>query len=358
MNIGFYAPMKSPRHSVPSGDRAMARAVMAALTDGGCNVSLASELRSMDKDGDADIQRQLVDAAHTQIPGVIEQGRREGWKAWVTYHNYYKAPDLVGPAVSAALGIPYLLVEASRARKRLFGPWADFARRAEDGCDAANVIFYLTERDSEALVRDAPAPQSLIHLRPFLNHSTLPDASTRDGAMLSVGMMRAGDKLASYLLISETLAALPHRDWQLEIAGDGEARLQVEQMMAPFGPNVRFLGRLSAEDLAQRYAMASLMLWPGVNEAYGLAYLEAQAAGLPIVAQDRPGVRDVVQDPVAPPRKGVSPMARRVHTLLTDEKAAADAANAARRFVQDNHLRPAATRTLMQALNHALGQAA
>ena len=128
--------------------------------------------------------------------------------------------------------------------------------------------------------------------------------------------------------------------------------------MAPFGTRVRFLGKLDAEGMAAAYAAAQLLFWPGVNEAFGLAYLEAQATGLPIVAQDRPGVRDVVQDPVAPPRKGVSPMARRVHTLLTDEKAAADAANAARRFVQDNHLRPAATRTLMQALNHALGQAA
>jgi len=39
-------------------------------------------------------------------------------RLWFTYHHYYKRPDWLGPRVSAALGIPYIVAEASHAAKR------------------------------------------------------------------------------------------------------------------------------------------------------------------------------------------------------------------------------------------------
>ena len=95
--------------------------------------------------------------------------------------------------------------------------------------------------------------------------------------MLTVGMMRHGDKLASYQILSEALAHLTG-DWHLNIAGDGPARRQVEALMAPFGQRVRFLGLLDRKELQRVYQQSSLLAWPGVNEAYGMIYLEAQAA--------------------------------------------------------------------------------
>ena len=43
-------------------------------------------------------------------------------RAWLTYHAYHKSPDWLGPRVTAALGIPYLLAEASFAPKQREGP--------------------------------------------------------------------------------------------------------------------------------------------------------------------------------------------------------------------------------------------
>ena len=328
MRLAFYAPLKPPNHPVPSGDRTMAQGLIAALTRMGSAVTLASTLRSRDGAGSRAAQTQIFTDAKAEIDRLIPEGHRQGWQAWITYHNYYKAPDLIGPTVARTLGIPYLQIESTRARKRLAGPWADFATAAEAAADAAAVIFYVTARDGETLHRDAPSQQHLIHLAPFLQRDDLPHASALCGPMLSVGMMRAGDKLASYRIIAETLAYLTG-DWALDIAGDGPRRAEVEALMAPFQDQVTFLGALDADRLARHYSTASLLFWPGVNEAFGLVYLEAQAAGLPVVAQDRPGVREILAAGAYPtPQDGPRGLARRLSEMAhsTESRRAASAA--------------------------------
>ena len=354
MQLAFYAPLKAADHPVPSGDRAMARALIAAMEFGGAQVTLASDLRSRDGAGDAAVQQRLFDTAKAEVARLIPQGRRENWAAWITYHNYYKAPDLIGPAVAKALNIPYLLIESTRARKRLTGPWARFAQAAEDASNAADVIFYLTQRDAQTLERDKTQGQTLIHLRPFLARQSLPAMSLQDGPMLSVGMLRSGDKLASYRIIAETLHHLPTGTWALDIAGDGSARPDVEALMAPFGNAVRFLGQLDAADLEAVYGRASLLFWPGVNEAFGLAYLEAQATGLPIVAQLRPGVCDVLAPGNYPhPEDGITPMSLRLQALLAVPSLRTALGERARSHVASHHLLPTAAATLRGGLAKA-----
>jgi glycosyltransferase involved in cell wall biosynthesis len=345
MRLAFYAPLKPPEHPVPSGDRAMARALMAALAYSGAQVDLAAEFPSRDGVGDAAVQARLTEQAQALVPEIIAQGRRAGWAAWVSYHCYYKAPDLLGPSVSAALGIPYLLVEATRARKRLGGPWDAFARSSEAACDAAACIFYLTERDHEALKRDAPNGQSLIRLPPFLSRTELPVAAW-GSHFLAVGMMRIRAKLASYELIAQTLMLLPGGP-DLEIAGDGPARGAVEAAMAPLGARVRFLGALEPEELADAYARAGALIWPGVDEAFGVTYLEAQAHGLPVIAQDRPGVRDVLYP------RDYPEVASGAEGLAQFSREPRPAARSIRKRVQRLHLLPAAAATLRAGLTQA-----
>jgi glycosyltransferase involved in cell wall biosynthesis len=351
MKVALFAPLKSPQHPVPSGDRTMARNLIAALELGGHDVTLASELRLFDGDGDLAVQDDLFAQARAEVDRLLASPQARTWDAWLTYHNYYKAPDLIGPAVSSGLGIPYLQIESTRARKRLTGPWARFAGAAEAASDDAHTIMYLTHRDAETLRRDAPQGQRVLHLPPFLSRAQLPEASTLAGPMISVGMMRPGDKLASYRLIAETLALIPDAiDWHIVIAGDGTARPDVAAMMALFGSRVRMAGQLDEAGLADLYRTASLMFWPGVNEAFGLAYLEAQSAGVPVVAQDRPGVRDVVVGLQPEVEAGPQAMATRIVDLLTNETKRRDAGAQARAVICRDHLLGPAAATLSAAL--------
>src|SRR5947199_1483675 len=121
MRIAFYAPLKPPDHPVPSGDRRVAQLFLEALRLAGHEPFVASRLRSYDGHGDAARQRRLA-----TIGGYVAERLLRCWHAspdetpdlWFTYHLYYKAPDWLGPAVSSALGIPYVVADASSAPKR------------------------------------------------------------------------------------------------------------------------------------------------------------------------------------------------------------------------------------------------
>jgi len=83
----------------------------------------------------------------------------------------------------------------------------------------------------------------------------------------------------------------------LLIVGDGPARGDVEAAFVNLLPGrVIYAGAAASNDLPAFYAAADLMVWPAVNEAYGMALLEAQAAGLPVAAGRTGGVPDVVRD--------------------------------------------------------------
>ena len=141
MRIAFYAPLKPPTHVTPSGDRRVAGLLMDALERVADHVELVSTFRSFDADGDAARQEALRAQGQALAERLVAQ-----WRAgpaalrpdlWFTYHVYYKAPDWLGPAVSAALGIPYVIAEASYAQKRASGPWAIGHEAAAEAPSAA-----------------------------------------------------------------------------------------------------------------------------------------------------------------------------------------------------------------------------
>ncbi|WP_058279434.1 glycosyltransferase family 4 protein [Ruegeria atlantica] len=352
--VAFFSPMKSPNSPVPSGDREMARNLIRAIGAQGDEVNLVSELRIYDKTGDPAVQQRLSSDADAESRRLVADMPHDT-DIWVTYHNYYKAPDLLGPKVCAARGIPYAQLESTRATSRLRGPWSGFAQAAHDACDAADVIFYHTANDLITLEREKFEDQRLVELPPFLPISNLPPASSCDGPMLAVGMMRHGDKLASYQLLAQALSHL-NGDWALDIAGDGLARAEIEDLMTPFGSKVRFLGQLDRDALQNIYANASILVWPGVNEAYGMIYLEAQASGVPVVAQNRPGVRDVLAPANYPEvEAGPEALAIRLQTLIGDPPLRRSLGATAQKYVSNRHLMPAATKRFWQAARPLIG---
>jgi glycosyltransferase involved in cell wall biosynthesis len=113
--------------------------------------------------------------------------------------------------------------------------------------------------------------------------------------LLVVAMMRKGDKLASYRMLAEALRHVTQA-YQMLVVGDGPARADVERAFEPMKNRVAWLGRKSAAELPEIYAASDLFVWPAINEAFGMALLEAQACGTPVVAGASGGVPAIVAD--------------------------------------------------------------
>ncbi|MCR9219525.1 MAG: glycosyltransferase family 4 protein [Alphaproteobacteria bacterium] len=314
--VAFYAPMKPPDDPRPSGDRRLARALLSALARAGFAPALASRFKSRDGAGDPARQQALIAQAEREADRLIAAYRaapaatRPG--LWLTYHSYYKAPDLLGPRVAAALGVPYVLVEASHAEKRLGGPHARFAAAAATAIRAADLVLQPNPDDRAGAGALLKPGARQVDFPPFLDIAPFaPDPARRAEAragiaarlgldptacwLVTAAMMRPGAKQASYHVLAEALRRLPADapSWALIAAGDGPARAAVEAAFADL-PAVRLTPAVGQEAVAALYAAGDLFVWPAVEEAFGYALLEAQAAGLGAVVGDRPGVRALV----------------------------------------------------------------
>jgi glycosyltransferase involved in cell wall biosynthesis len=82
----------------------------------------------------------------------------------------------------------------------------------------------------------------------------------------------------------------------LVVAGDGPQRDEVDRLAAALLPG-RFLRRTFAHDrMPDVYRSADVLLHLAVGESFGNVYVEALAAGVPVVAHDGPVSRWILQD--------------------------------------------------------------
>jgi glycosyltransferase involved in cell wall biosynthesis len=375
MRIAFYAPLKSPTHGTPSGDRRVAGLLIDALQLAGFRVELASTFRSFDGEGDPGRQLALRRQGESVAAALAAEWRKrpaaERPQLWFTYHLYYKAPDWLGPAIAAELGIPYVLAEASHAAKRAEGPWAIGHEATVDAIGKAALIV-CPSRDDLAGLEPLVERRRILYLPPFLDVEPYADARGRrdelrrrlaadqrldaDAPWLVIAaMMRVGDKLASYRALAEALSYQAQARWQLVVAGDGPARAQVEAAFSRAGiaDRARLVGGLPTRRLAEVFAACDIYAWPAVNEAYGMALLEAQAAGVPVVSCATRGVPDVVMDG----RTGVlvrygdeAALAAAVRELIDDPARRRTLGDEAARFVAAERSIAAAARALSGAL--------
>ncbi|MGQ0565390.1 MAG: glycosyltransferase family 4 protein [Gemmobacter sp.] len=363
LSIAFYAPLKAPDHPVPSGDRLMARMLVAALRAAGHRVAVVSDLRAFrgdPEDGPGWIA--LQQAAAAERDRIAADWRERGQPdLWFCYHPYYKAPDLLGPPLAVDFAVPMVTCEASYSARRNIGIWVPMQAAMLSGLRAARLNLCLTARDHAGLAAVDPNLW-LAMLPPFID--TGPFAAPpapEPGHLVTVAMMRAGDKATSYARLAAALRRLPPGlPWHLTVAGDGPLRDQVRAMFEglPAG-RVTWAGQVPRDGVARLLARGMVHVWPGYGEAYGLAYLEAQAAGLPVVACRTAGVPEVVADGlsgVLVPPGDDDAMARAIAGLLTDPAAARAMGQAARARVAERHAFPVAARRLDGLLQTALGR--
>jgi 1,2-diacylglycerol 3-alpha-glucosyltransferase len=139
--------------------------------------------------------------------------------------------------------------------------------------------------------------------------------------MISVGRL-APEKNWRVLLEASSIVMKDHSDLKTVLIGEGPDRDDLENYVRDLGieERVEFLGRVPFEEIPSHLKAADFFGFASVSETQGLVSLEALASGLPVVAIDATGTRDVVEDGVVGLLTGPNPedLASGIRRMLDD----------------------------------------
>ncbi|MBI4476469.1 MAG: glycosyltransferase [Acidobacteria bacterium] len=218
----------------------------------------------------------VISTSHCAIKSVIAPGRARHLcycltpmrYAWDQFDAYF-GPDRVGRWPSRLLK-PIL--------KRLARWDRETARRADR---YVAISQYVAQRIARYYNRRA----SVVH-PPVDTRFYSPAACTGDRFLLIVSA------LVPYKRIDVAVRASQKAGVPLKIVGSGPERARLQEMA---GPAVEFVGNPPDAEVRDLYRRSAALVLPG-EEDFGIAPLEAQACGRPVVALARGGALETVID--------------------------------------------------------------
>ena len=138
--------------------------------------------------------------------------------------------------------------------------------------------------------RQEPDPWRMAVLRSSL------DIPPENLVLVSVGRLAEEKNLDELLALRAELGNAPVT---LLLVGDGPDRVRLEGAAAGLGltaPDVVFAGMVPAEQVADWYQLGDLFVSASTSETQGLTYVEALAAGVPVLCRADPCLEGVIRE--------------------------------------------------------------
>ena len=306
MQIAYYMPFKTMGHQNPSGDLIIGTEIFSHLKHKGHTIEIVSKLRARWIYYNPVTLIKLFFEKRT----VLKKLQATPPDIWLSYHSYYKAPDLLGPYCCKKLGIPYVIFQGiySTKRRKKFSTLIGYTLN-KNTLRSAEHIFTNKRRDLKNLSRIIP-PEKLTYIAPGIQphdfqFSTRERENNRrlwsyktETVIMTAAMMRPGVKTEGIARVIQSCSKLHGKGYQIRliVAGDGECKKQLEQQANEQLPGkVIFLGKIRRKDLYKYYSSADIFAFPGINESLGMVYLEAQSCRLPVVAYEDWGAQEAVR---------------------------------------------------------------
>ncbi len=187
---------------------------------------------------------------------------------------------------------------------------------------SASRVVAISRFTADRVIEQGVHPSRVALLPPGLDPGEVPPARSGDAAaarrarglgpgpiLLTVSRLAASERYKGHELVFDAVARLgPRFPGLVHVVvgeGDDRPRLEAEALRRGVAGRVRFAGRQSDADLADWYRLADVFVMPsgvlrdreGLKfEGFGIVYLEAAAAGLPVVAARAGGAVDAVVD--------------------------------------------------------------
>jgi teichuronic acid biosynthesis glycosyltransferase TuaC len=351
------------------------RAALAAGPGGAGSAlaELAREPRAQTRDG----------LAVTYVPYVSPPRERyyAAWGAWA-------APALGLALRRLARSFPFELIHAHNAvpagdavrRARLARPIvisvhggdvlytarrsAPGARAVAHSLGAARLVLANSHGIAELARAHGAGETRVVHLGTEL--PSAPRSGHRDGwrggapSLVTVAHLVARKRHGDVLRALAVLGAR-HPTLRYTVIGEGPERVALEGLAARLGvaERVDFLGQLEPQQAIERARRCTLFVMPSTEEAFGVAYVEAMAAGVPAIGcRGEPGPEEIAAAGdgfLLVPPGDIERLTQRIDELLSDPHRLREAGQRARATVAANFTWSRCGEQTLAAYEHVLG---
>lgn len=245
--------------------------------------------------------------AYDLNPSSIEPATIDRYTDWIASREFPEAFDVIhvhdwfgtlgARALARRLGRPLVMTVHSTEYDRSLGhPWAEILAREQAGLDAADRVIAVSRHLKQQLVERYGTPAAKIRVvynavRP--SDRLAPIAQSR-AMVLYLGRLAAMKGVDTFLRAAARVAPFAP-DTLFVVAGEGPEYPRLLMLAAHLGisDRVLFLGRVTEDERAVLLSSASVFVLPSVVEPFGIAALEAMAAGVPAIVSKTSGVAEI-----------------------------------------------------------------
>jgi glycosyltransferase involved in cell wall biosynthesis len=195
------------------------------------------------------------------------------------------------PLISRQFDSPTQMPGWPRWIDRLQGQWGAFARIVVNSGAVEQGFAGYPESYRRRMVR---IDHGIAEKTSALSRS---EARARFGLPQGVPLLGSVARLASGKNFGAAIRLLPdHPDWHLVLGGHGpeKERLLTLAQRLGCGDRLHLAGEINPDSVGDFLAALDVFVFPTLAETFGLAAVEAAQAGVPVVANDVPVLREVL----------------------------------------------------------------
>jgi teichuronic acid biosynthesis glycosyltransferase TuaC len=239
------------------------------------------------------------------------------------------------------------------------------ARAVAHGLSAARLVLANSRGIAELARGDGARETRVVHLGTDLPRGQTPRQAQlpHEQSLVTVAHLVPRKRQAD---VMRALAVLGEKHPRLRyvIVGDGPERVALERLAARLevSSRVEFTGQLDPAAAVERARRCTLMVMPSTEEAFGVAYIEAMAGGLPAIGcRGEPGPEEIAAAGdgfMLVPPGDIERLSQRIDELLSDPLRLREAGQRARATVAANFTWERCGEQTLAAYRDALGNGA